>query len=40
MTTVNEDFINSSQIVDAAAEICSTSKVNLESVSPVVLLSK
>ena len=40
MITVNEDLINSSQMVDAAADICSTSNVSFESVSPVVCLSK
>ena len=38
--TVNEDLIKSIQIYDEAAEICSTSKVSFESVSPVVFLSK
>ena len=32
--------MNSSHIVDAAAEICKTSNVSLERVPPVVFLSK
>ena len=40
MITLKEDFIKSSHIYDEAAEICSTSKVSLDRVSPVVFLSK
>ena len=38
--TLKEDLIKSSHIKDEAAEICSTSKVSLDRVSPVVFLSK
>ena len=40
ITTVNDDLINSNQIVEAASDICSTSNVSLDKVSPVVFLSK
>ena len=35
MITDRDDLIKSSQIVEAAAAICSTSKVSLERVFPV-----
>jgi hypothetical protein len=40
INTDKEDLIKSSQMVDAAAAICSTSKVNFDKVPPDVFLSK
>ena len=40
IATVKKDLSKSSQIPEAAADICSTSNVILDSVPPVVLLSK